>query len=42
MSPQAGKSHHGGRRTQNSPSENPSGQIIQKGDIVDGSLTTSE
>jgi hypothetical protein len=31
-----------GRRTQNSPSENPSGRTIWDMDIVDGNLTTNE
>jgi len=31
-----------GRRMQNSPSENPSGQTIQDGDVVDEIVTTSE
>jgi hypothetical protein len=35
-------SHHSGRRTQNSLSENLRDQIIQDGDIVDGTVTTSE
>ena len=35
-------SRHVGRRTQNSPSENPSGQPIQDEDIVDRDARTSE
>jgi len=36
------ESLHGGRLTQNSPSENPSGQPIQNKDTVDGDAGTSE
>jgi len=38
----AERSHRGGRRTQNSLKENPSGQPIQDEDIVDKDVTTSE
>jgi hypothetical protein len=37
-----GGSRRGGRRTQNSPSENPSPRSIKNEEIAGGNVTTSE